>query len=180
MCLILVCVQWHLIFQVSAFHLHHFSEIADYSFTASMETEVKNFSIYIFMCAWSSKTLLKLADWWLQLWIKLIWESMKSAHPNGHWTASNCAHDYSCTQDISKIVIYNSGNDSGHNCHGLMVLCLATLAPGMPGMHRCQLDEMKLYGHIISSICLKYHNSIINLEWKQIKVYIRIMSFFAN
>jgi len=45
----LVFVQWHLIFQVSAFLLHHFSEVVDYSFTASMETEVKHFSIYNFM-----------------------------------------------------------------------------------------------------------------------------------
>jgi len=87
---------------------------------------------------------------------------MKSAHPNRHLTAFNCAHDYSCIQEISKIVIYNPGNDSGHNCHGIMVLCPGN--PGMPGMHRCKLDEMKLYGHIISSICLKYHNSIINIR----------------
>ena len=58
----------HLFFQVSAFLLHHFSEVPDYSFTANMETEVVNISqfmvsvcFFVFSLCHSFRNLLKLA-----------------------------------------------------------------------------------------------------------------------
>ena len=92
----------HPFFQVSAFLLHHFSEVADYSFTANMETEVVNISqfmvsvcFFVFSLCHSFRNLLKLAGQWLLLWVKPILEFRKSVHLNGHWYTSNIGRDYS-------------------------------------------------------------------------------------
>jgi hypothetical protein len=103
-------VQCHLIFQVSAFLLHHFSEVADYSFTANMETEVVNISHFVLYVICHTIILETCLSWLVggycyYILIKPAWKFSESAHRNGHWNASNCAHDYFCIQDISNIVI---------------------------------------------------------------------------